>query len=61
MEKGNGNGDSLMERLYRNEPVGALDALRAIKSARQALFNFRDNPKREEEKKVEVYRSRNRR
>lgn len=56
-----GDVDALMDRLYRNEPVGALDALKAIKAARQAIFTLRDNPKGEREKKVEVYRSGNRR
>lgn len=43
-----GDVDSLMDRLYANEKIGALDALRAIKSARQAIFSLRDNPKGEE-------------
>lgn len=50
-----GDVDNLMERLYRNEPVGALDALRAIKSARQAIFNFRDQKRGDEKEKGQTY------
>ena len=34
--------DEVLEKIYRNEPVGALDALKSIKSARQAIFTMKD-------------------
>jgi hypothetical protein len=36
-----GDVDAVLQRIYRNEPVGSLDALKAIKAARQAIFSFR--------------------
>lgn len=36
-----GDIDALMKALYENRPVGALDVLRSIKSARSAIFNMR--------------------
>jgi hypothetical protein len=36
-----GDVDGVLQKIYRNEPVGSLDALKAIKAARQAIFNFR--------------------
>lgn len=37
-----GDVDSVLERIYRNEAIGALDVLKAIKATRQALFQFKD-------------------
>lgn len=36
-----GDVDAVLQRIYRNESVGSLDALKAIKAARQAIFSFR--------------------
>lgn len=37
-----GDVDSILEKIYRNEPIGALDVLKAIKATRQALFQFKN-------------------
>jgi hypothetical protein len=36
-----GDFHGVLQRIYANEPVGALDVLKAVKNARQAIFNFR--------------------
>lgn len=36
-----GDIDGCIKKLYENHPVGSMDALRAIKAARQAIFSFR--------------------
>jgi hypothetical protein len=36
-----GDVDGCLAKLYQNHPVGAMDVLQAIKSARQAIFAFR--------------------
>jgi hypothetical protein len=36
-----GDFHGVLQRIYQNEPIGALDVLRAVKNARQAIFNFR--------------------
>jgi len=35
-----GDSDEVLSRIYANEPVGALDVLKSIKWARQAIFNY---------------------
>jgi len=37
-----GDVEGALRAIYNNEPVGALDVLKAIKSARAAIFNLRD-------------------
>ena len=37
-----GDLDRVLSRIYANEPVGALDVLKSIKWARQAIFNYRN-------------------
>jgi hypothetical protein len=36
-----GDVDGCLKKLYANHPVGSMDALRAIKAARQAIFSLR--------------------
>lgn len=36
-----GDVDTAIEAVYRNEPIGALQALQGIKSARQAIFSLK--------------------
>ncbi len=36
-----GDVDGCLKKLYENHPVGAMDVLRAVKAARQAIFSFR--------------------
>jgi len=36
-----GDVDGSFKKLYENYPVGAMDALRAVKAARQAIFSLR--------------------
>lgn len=36
-----GDVDGCLKKLYENHPVGAMDALRAVKAARQAIFSLR--------------------
>lgn len=36
-----GDVDGSFKRLYENHPVGAMDVLRAVKAARQAIFSLR--------------------
>lgn len=43
-----GDVDAVLQRIYRNESVGSLDALKAIKAARQAIFNFRTTKEKDE-------------
>jgi len=38
-----GDVDATLAKIYRNEPVGALDVLQAVKSARQAIFSLKGN------------------
>ena len=45
-----GDVDAVLQRIYRNERIGSLDALKAIKAARQAIFNFRPSKGKAEEK-----------
>ena len=44
-----GNSDEVLSRIYANEPVGALDVLKSIKWARQAIFNYRNTKEEGEE------------
>lgn len=43
-----GDCDNVLSRIYANEPVGALDVLKSIKWARQAIFNYRNKEEGEE-------------
>ena len=36
-----GDVEAALNKLYQNQPVGALDVLKAIKSARQAIFSLK--------------------
>lgn len=36
-----GDIDGCLAKLYQNHQIGAMDALQAIKSARQSIFSFR--------------------
>jgi len=36
-----GDIDGCLKKLYENHPIGSMDALRAIKAARQAIFSLR--------------------
>lgn len=38
-----GDVDGALEQIYKNESCGSLDALQAIKSARQAIFSLKGN------------------
>ena len=45
-----GDVDGCLEKLYQNHPIGAMDAMQSIKSARQAIFSFRKGNGRNYEK-----------
>jgi len=36
-----GDVDNCFRKLYSNDPVGSMDALKAVKAARQAIFALR--------------------
>lgn len=38
-----GNVEGALSKVYQNHPIGALDVLKAIKSARQAIFSLKGN------------------
>jgi hypothetical protein len=38
-----GDVEGALHKLYQNHPVGALEVLKAIKSARQAIFSLKGN------------------
>ena len=38
-----GDVEGALAKIYQNHPIGALDALKAIKSARQAIFSLKGN------------------
>jgi hypothetical protein len=38
-----GDVEAALDKIYKNQPIGALDALKAIKSARQAIFSLKGN------------------
>jgi len=38
-----GDIEGALRKLYQNHPVGSLDVLKAIKSARQAIFSLKGN------------------
>ena len=38
-----GDVKSALDKIYQNHPIGALDVLKAIKSARQAIFSLKGN------------------
>lgn len=36
-----GNHDQALQAIYENKPIGALDALKAIRALRQAIFSLK--------------------
>lgn len=38
-----GNVQDALSKVYQNQPIGALDVLKSIKSARQAIFSLKGN------------------